>query len=150
MRPSGQFKHFGFAFLIALVGYVALYNLIEHSRTRGTPWEVTFMLTNGTPAMVIRQDRLAAEARTVVFNEDAAQVLGALQPETMRFNQARPVPFSVPFGRCIFLDTTFMPGTIVFEVFGHTVELMPKALIIDNQPREWNSGFREIEARSLK
>lgn len=108
------------------------------------------MLTNGTPAMVIRQDRLAAEARTVVFNEDAAQVLGALQPETMRFNQARPVPFSVPFGRCIFLDTTFMPGTIVFEVFGHTVELMPKALIIDNQPREWNSGFREIEARSLK
>jgi hypothetical protein len=85
-----------------------------------------------------------------MFRENSPVNPESLKPETIRFNEARPVPFPVPFGRCIFLDTTFMPGTIVFEVFGHTVELMPKALIIDSQPHEWSSEFRELEAKTLK
>ena len=145
MRPPGQLKHFGYAFLIAVVGYVVLYNLIERARIRRTPWEITFTQTNGTPALIVRQDQLAAESRTVIFRGANLASWAAQKPERILFDQARPVPFPVPFGQCIFLDTTFLPGTVVFELFGHTVEFMPRALIIDNQPHEWDSGFRELE-----
>ena len=147
MRPPGQFKHFGYAFLIAVVGYVVLYNLIERSRTRLTPWEITFTQTNGTPMLIVSQAQSAPEPRTLVFRGRDSTFLTLTKPETMVFSQPRPVPFSVPFGRCIFLDTTFLPGTVVLELFGQTIEFMPKALIIDNQPQEWDSGPREIEVK---
>jgi hypothetical protein len=35
------------------------------------------------------------------------------------------------------MDTTFMPGTVTFELFGHEIELLPRALIIDRQDHPW-------------
>jgi hypothetical protein len=56
---------------------------------------------------------------------------------TSRFAEAKPVPFDVPFGKCIFLDTTFLPGTVTLQLFGHEIELLPRALIIDHQEHPW-------------
>jgi hypothetical protein len=35
------------------------------------------------------------------------------------------------------MDTTFLPGTIVFEMFGHEVQLIPRVLTIDKQEQPW-------------
>ena len=56
---------------------------------------------------------------------------------TLLFAQPRPVPYEVPFGKCVFMDTTFMPGTVTFDLFGHEIELLPRALIIDRQDHPW-------------
>jgi hypothetical protein len=56
------------------------------------------------------------------------------------FERPRPVPFDVPYGRCIFMDTTFLPGTIVFEMFGHEVQLIPRVLTIDKQEQPWRGN----------
>jgi hypothetical protein len=35
------------------------------------------------------------------------------------------------------MDTTFLPGTVTFQIFGHEIELLPRVLIIDHQERPW-------------
>ena len=49
------------------------------------------------------------------------------------------MPYEVPFGKCVFMDTTFLPGTVTFELFGHEIELLPRVLIIDRQEHRWQS-----------
>ena len=58
-------------------------------------------------------------------------------PVTLVFNQPKPVPYEVPFGNCVFMDTTFLPGTITFQFFGHEIELLPRVLVIDRQEHSW-------------
>ena len=47
------------------------------------------------------------------------------------------MPYEVPFGNCVFMDTTFLPGTITFQLFGHEIELLPRVLVIDRQEHPW-------------
>ena len=160
MKPEGPAKHFILAFLLALVGYVLFYQSIEHRRTRKGPWQVTFTHSaTGVPAIAIDQPRLAItnvqisfpEASLPATNSSSAFAFDPARLEspvtnyqsritTLLFDQPRPVPFEVPFGRCVFMDTTFLPGTITFELFGHEIELLPRALIIDRQDHPWQPG----------
>jgi hypothetical protein len=50
----------------------------------------------------------------------------------------------VPFGKCVFLDTTFLPGTVVLDLFGHEVQLLPRVLTIDHVEHAWHSGGRFV------
>ena len=157
MKPEGPAKHFILAFLLALVGYVFFYQTIEHRRTRKGPWQVTFTSdTAGAPAIVIAQTRLAITNVQISFPGETLPITNAAgavafdhgRPEspatnrqsvvtTLLFAQPRPVPYEVPFGKCVFMDTTFMPGTVTFDLFGHEIELLPRALIIDRQDHPW-------------
>jgi len=58
---------------------------------------------------------------------------------TLAFEQPRQVPYDLPIGRCLFMDTTFLPGTIVMEIFGHEIQLIPRVLTIDRQEQPWKS-----------
>lgn len=60
-------------------------------------------------------------------------------PITLRFDQPRPVPYDLPLGKCVFMDTTFLPGAVTFRLFGHEIELLPRVLIIDQQDLPWRS-----------
>jgi hypothetical protein len=157
MKPEGPAKHFILAFLLALIGYAFFYQAIEHRRTRKGPWQVTFTYgPAGAPAIVIDQPGLAITNVQLVFpggalfvtNAAGASAFNQARPEspatnhlspitTLLFAQPRPVPYDVPFGKCVFMDTTFLPGTVTFELFGHEIELLPRALIIDRQDRPW-------------
>jgi len=86
--------------------------------------------------------------RLPVTNALSAVASGHARPEspvtnhtppitTLLFAQPQPVPYEVPFGKCVFMDTTFLPGTVTFELFGHEIELLPRALIIDRQEHSW-------------
>src|SRR5258707_5489293 len=60
--------------------------------------------------------------------------------QTLIFRQPRQVPYGVPFGKCIFMDMTFLPGTLTFQCFGHEIELLPRVLMIDHEEHQWSSG----------
>jgi hypothetical protein len=47
---------------------------------------------------------------------------------------------NVPFGKVVFLDTTFLPGTVTFELFGHEIELLPRTLVVNLKEVPWKSG----------
>jgi hypothetical protein len=122
-------------FFVALTLYFVTYTAIEHRRNRNGPWEVTF--TNdvaGAPALRIDQPRLAITNVLIVFTNAPIATNAAT---VTAFERPRTVPFDVPYGRCIFMDTTFLPGTIVFEMFGHEVQLIPRVLTIDKQEQPW-------------
>jgi hypothetical protein len=137
MKSDGPMKHFILAFLLALICYAFFYNKIENRRTRKGPWEITF--TNdvtGNPMLVINQPRLAITNAQVTFTN---QHLAQFSPATLVFREPKPVPYPVPFGQCVFMDTTFLPGTIALEIFNHEVELRPRDLVIDRQEHPWLS-----------
>jgi len=138
MKSDGPMKHFLLAFLLALICYIFFYSKIESRRTRKGPWEITF--TNdvaGNPALVINEPRLAITNAQITFTNQ--KVAAAFSPATLIFSQPRPVPYDVPFGKCVFMDTTFLPGTVALDVFHHVVELRPRDLVLDRQEHPWLS-----------
>jgi hypothetical protein len=130
-------------FLVVLVGYAGLFGWIEHRRAVKGPWVVTCTSAAGVPSLVINQAALGIRDVRIVF---ASAQSPSNTTQRVEFSQARPWPFAVPFGRCIFMDSTFLPGTIVLEMFGHEIQLMPRVLTIDKAERPWRSG-ETIELR---
>ena len=139
MKTLGAAKHFLLAFLLALAGYALFYAGLQHLRTRRGPWQVTFTNTlAGAASMVIDQPRLGITSVQVNFVDQPL----ALSNSAGRwvFAEPRAVPHEVPFGKCLFMDTTFLPGTVAFQLFGHEIELLPRVLVIDHQEQAWRSG----------
>jgi hypothetical protein len=136
MKPEGTAKHFFLAFLLALAGYIVCYQIIEHRRTRNGPWQVTFTSgADGVPDIVINQPKLGITNVQISFAGQARPATNG--PVTLLFNQPKPVPYEVPFGNCVFMDTTFLPGTVTFHLFGHEIELLPRVLVIDRREHAW-------------
>jgi hypothetical protein len=139
MKRDNPARHFIVAFVIALLGYMLVYHWIENRRTRKGPWQVTF--TNnpaGTLAVIINQPALSISNVQIQF--PGGVITNQQSPITLLFNQPRPVPYDVPFGKCVFMDTTFQPGTLTFQLFGHEIELLPRVLVLDRQEHAWKSG----------
>ncbi len=138
MKPSGPWKHVALAFLIALAMYIIAYSWIENRRTRNGPWEVTFTAdASDVPGVIVRQPKLKLEGIRLNFPRQSVPPTNA----TVRFDQAREVPFEVPFGQCLFMDPTFLPGTLAFNFFGHEIQFLPRVLTVDRQEIAWQSGM---------
>jgi hypothetical protein len=138
VKSENPLKHFALAFVIALVGYWIVYHAIEYRRNRKGPWSVTF--TNapaGAPAILVNQPALRLTNVQINFLEGAATTN---MSASLSFSQPREVPYDVPFGKCVFMDTTFLPGTVTFQLFGHEIELLPRVLIIDHSEYPWHSN----------
>jgi hypothetical protein len=122
----------------ARVGWLHFfYQTIEHRRTRKGSWQVSFTRgTAGAPTLLIAQPRPAITNVQISFSGETLPVTTSQSTiTTLCFAQPRPVPYEVPFGKCVFMDTTFLPGTITFELFGHEIELLPRALARSYQSR---------------
>jgi hypothetical protein len=126
-------------FAAVALAYLWLFHVIEARRTAKGPWCVTFAARDGTPSLNVNQPALGIRDVQIVF-------LAARAPtnllQTVEFDRPRPVPFDAPFGRCVFLDTTFLPGTVVLEAFGHQIQLLPRTLTINGAEHAWRSGAR--------
>ncbi|SRR5258708_6162173 len=140
MSSDNPAKHFVATFLIALVVYVIVYSAIEHRRKMRGPWQVTFTSRAGssTAAILINQPAIGITNVTLLFQGAAAP--GTNISTTLLFGQPREVPFDVPLGKCIFMDATFLPGTLTFRMFGHEIELLPRVLMIDHEEHAWRPG----------
>ena len=145
MKADNPAKHFLLAFLIALAGYVLCYETIQHWRTRNGPWQVTFLqAANRAPEISIQQPKLGITNVKIIFVDEIATnqpAAGAVpgSAATLSFRQPRPVPYDLPFGSCVFMDTISLPGTVTFQIFGHVIELLPRVLIIDRQEYPWRA-----------
>ena len=138
MKSDNLLRHLWIPFGIAIIVYIIAYTWIEHRRERKGPWVVHF--TNsaaGAPALVVTETNLGIANLQITFSgETNASETNAL----MVFAQPKEWPYDVPFGKCLFMDTTFLPGTIVFDLFGHEVQLIPRVLTIDKKEIPWRSG----------
>jgi hypothetical protein len=138
MKSDNLLRHIAIPFGIAVVVYVIFYIGIEHRRTRNGPWRVVF--TNdaaGAPALVINEPKLAITNLQITFaGETNSNSTNAL----LVLDTPKPVPYDIPFGKCVFMDTTFLPGTIVFDLFGHEIQLIPRVLTIDKKEIAWQSN----------
>ena len=134
-RRDSLLKHLSIGFGLALVLYLGGYWWIEHLREAKGPWRVIFMTdAQGRPAISISQKTLGISNVTFVFpgerldrtNTEAIMVYDA--PKT-----------NAPFGKVLFLDTTFLPGTVTFDLFGHEIELLPRTLVLNLKETPWKS-----------
>ena len=139
MKSDSLFRHVVVPFAIAVLVYIVFYTVIEHRRTVKGPWRVTFTSdASHEAALLIDQPALGITNAGIVFKD---QMLPTnFSGEVLTFEQPKPVPYDVPFGKCIFMDATFLPGTLVLEAFGHEVQLLPRTLLIDDKEQGWHSG----------
>jgi hypothetical protein len=139
LKSDNPAKHFIIPLLIALVIYGVSYGWIEHRRARKGPWMVAFTnAPGGVPAILINQPKIGVTNVHLIFSGEIMPPTN--MPAPLAFGEPREVPFDVPFGKCIFMDPTFLPGTITFGFFGHEIELLPRVLMIDHQEHAWQSG----------
>lgn len=122
---------------ITLIGYAAVFSWVENNRRKDGPWEVTFTTDDNSPALTIHHAKLGLTNITFVFIGAEAQTN---LPITIRFEHGRVAPFALPFGKCIFLDTLFLPGTVTVEMFGHEIQILPRAMSVDRIERAWLPG----------
>ena len=139
MKSDNPVKHFALAFLIAILVYFVAYTFIEQRRNRKGPWQVTFT-TQPAAGPSIMIDQPALHLTNVAINFAGNGVPGTNTSSTLIFDQPRPVPYDVPYGKCLFMDTTFLPGTLTLQFFGHEIELLPRVLIIDHREYPWQSN----------
>ena len=136
-RRDNPIRHFVIAFVIALVLYIISYGTIQHLRTRKGPWQITFTNNAGIPAIIINQPSLALSNVTLLF--PAQQLPPATNQTVPEFRDPRPTPFNAGFGRCVFEDLTFLPGTVTLQAYKHEIELLPRVLLIDQKETPWRS-----------
>ncbi|HTI97466.1 MAG TPA: hypothetical protein VL527_01080 [Dongiaceae bacterium] len=137
MNANSQARPFVIALIAAVILYVVGFACIQYVRGKDGPWQVTFATENSQPTLTVTQPKLKVQGVKIIFTTTNAP---ALPPQNLKFDLAQPVPFDVPFGRCIFLDTISLPGTVTFQMFGHEIQLMPRVLTIDRVEHPWQSG----------
>ena len=137
MKSDPIWKQVIAVFVAAVIGYFAVFYFIEHQRRKDGPWQATFTSVDGLPAIIVNHPKSQLTNITIVFVD--ATVTNNL-PLTVAFEHGRSAPFDLPFGKCVFIDAIYMPGTAVCEIFGHQIQLMPRVLTIDKVERPWRSG----------
>lgn len=126
------------AFAVTLVLYVVGFLGVEHLRQRKGPWEVTFAVaTNGVPSITVQQPHLGIRDVTLTFVGTNLPASG--EPVVLRFDDPS-VPTRLPFGAALFLDNTFLPGTVTLDLFGNEIELLPRVLILNKTEHPWRAG----------
>lgn len=122
-------------FAVVLAIYLALFFGIEHSRGTKGPWLVEFRGAPGGDAMlVVSQSHLnLSNVHVIVHGESVSNTSSRVSFDRVK----QPVPF----GSVIFEDLTFLPGVVTFNLLGHEVELMPRALVVNKKLVPWQSGM---------
>jgi len=134
---SSPLKTFAVVGLVTLIVYIAVFSLVEGKRRKDGPWELSFTQVDNSPALRISHTKLNLTNITILFAEAIASTN---LPQTVSFQHGQIAPLDLPFGRCIFLDTLYLPGTVTCEMFGHEIQLLPRTLTIDRIEHPWLSG----------
>lgn len=137
MKRDNFLKHALIAFAITLIGYVLFYQVDRWLRLRHGPWTVTFdAAPDRAPAIVVAQEKLGIVGERLEFPGETAPSPGA--PQVLVFDS--PLKTNLPFGRALFLDTTYLPGAVTMNLFGHEVELLPRTLVVNRREVTWQPG----------
>jgi hypothetical protein len=135
MQSGFTARSIALLFLVVLTLYAVVFSALEKARQRKGPWEVGFQTnTQGDPMLLVSQAKLGLrEVRIIVHGENPSTATGRVVFDRVK----QPVPF----GSVIYEDLTFLPGVVTFDLFGHEIELLPRALIANKQLVSWQSGM---------
>jgi hypothetical protein len=124
------------ALAVLLVGfYFAAFYGIEYSKHRNGPWEMSFTVDGeGNPSVVIYEPKLSISSVEILFPGEHDARTNFVERVTFDLPQ-RPIPF----GKVIYEDLTSLPGVISLELFGHYLEVFPRAFVIDKKEYPWKS-----------
>lgn len=153
MKINELVKHGVIAFVIAAVVYFGMYRWIQHRREFRGPWEITFLSdAQGTPSLKVKESALNINDQLITFPD--RKISETNLNTTILFSKAMS---NAPFGEVVFQDPTFLPGTIMFNFWGHGVELMPRTMVINQKEVAWHSqtnlvlsGEGKFERRQTK
>jgi hypothetical protein len=136
VKSANNLKHFLYAFVIALIGYAGFFSCDKYLREKNGPWRITFTTDSpGVPGIIIQEPRLNILNVKIVF-PGARTALTNFSAVVVFDNPLK----TIPFGKFIFHDLMYLPGTVTLELFGHEIELLPRVLIIDRKEHPWKSG----------
>jgi hypothetical protein len=136
MKSSGvTWKSVVLTFVIALIFYILAWSWMSRRQVGQGPWQVTFGTnTAGVPQIIITQNALGISNVVVRFEGETA---GTNALNTVAFSKPK---MPTPFGRVVYDDLMFQPGSVALDCFGHVVEMLPRNLGLNGQPNEWRSG----------
>jgi hypothetical protein len=135
MKRDNLLKHASVAFVFALGLYLMAFYGIERARQIKGPWHVTFKSDErGQPSITVSQPQMKVADLQLLFQGEKIQQTNL--SETIIFDSPKT---NIPFGKIIFFDTTFLPGTITFDLFGHEIELLPRVLGVNRKEVPWKS-----------
>lgn len=123
--------------VVTLIVYFVVFSWIENRRRKSSPWEITFTELDNSPALLINHAELKLTNITIVIADAPAPTN---LPQTIRFEHGQVAPLDLPIGKCIFLDTLFQPGTVVCEVFGNEIQILPRTLTINRVEYPWSTS----------
>jgi hypothetical protein len=125
--------------IAAVLIYAIAYGWIEHRRYRKGPWEIRFTSSAaaGSPLLVVNQPKLGITNVQILFEGEPAPTNSST---VVIFREPKPVPFATPFGQCVFMDMTFLPGTVTLRLYGHEIEFLPRTMILDHEEHAWRSS----------
>jgi hypothetical protein len=122
---------------VTLIVYIAIFSWVEDKRRKSGPWEITFTQLDNSPALLINHPKLGLNNITIVFPGES---LPTNELKTISFPHGQTAPFDLPFGKCVFLDTLYLPGTVTCEVFDHEIQMLPRTMTIDGIEHPWLAG----------
>ncbi len=141
MKKDSLRKHLVIAFVAALGLYIVGFAWIEHRRSKLGPWEVSFIKEpESSPVLRIGQPGLSITNVEIQLGCQPTNILAT--NVHLRFEPGQPVPFPVPFGQCVFMDPTFLPGTVTLEVLGQEIQMLPRTLMVNGREHAWKPGLR--------
>lgn len=127
-------RHAGIAFLCALAVYAIFFACDTRMRSRRGPWQVEFSATtNNEPLLIINQSALGIQNIRVRLEGEIATNKGSFQFDV-------PTKMNVPYGRVRFHDLTYLPGTVTLDLFGHEIEMLPRALFLNTKEIAWQNN----------
>jgi hypothetical protein len=134
--PGVTWKSIVFTFVLAVVFYALAWTWMNRRQTGRGPWQMDFG-TNaaGTPEIVIGQPALGVSNVTVRF--EGEQLAPTNGTGTVAFLRPR---MRTPFGRVVYDDLMFQPGSVAVDAFGHVVEMVPRTLVLNGRTNAWRNG----------
>ena len=123
-------------FGLSLLLYVIAFGWIEYRRHFKGPWQLNFATDSaGAPTLSVNQPALKIVDVRFVF--DGIKLTNTNLPQLIRFDVSAT---NVPFGKVIYFDTTFLPGAVTLELFGHKLEFLPRTIVVDTNEVPWRNG----------
>jgi hypothetical protein len=133
--PVATWKSVALTFVGALIFYALAWSWMNKWHTGKGPWEVNFSTNSaGVPQLAIAQPSLGLSNITVLF--EGEMLAASNRTGFVAFDKPKT---PMPFGRVIYDDLMSQPGSVAVDCFGHVVELIPRALILNTVSNGWRN-----------
>jgi len=134
--PVATWKSVVLTFVGAVIFYALAWSWLNKWQTGTGPWEVSFSTNStGVPQLIIAQPSLRISNITVLFEGETLAATNGTG--LVAFHKPKT---QTPFGRVIYDDLMFQPGSVAVDCFGHVVEMIPSALILNSISNGWRNA----------